>query len=103
MNTTDRDQTSTKEALKEFERLGREFPTNLFALMAQRRIRRCLINLAKYEFYVGHFYFKTGRYLAALKRFEYLITHYPDYGQYEKTLIYMAKCKEKLSEQKAVH
>jgi len=103
MNTTDRDQTSTKEALKEFERLGREFPTNLFALMAQRRIRRCLINLAEYEFYVGHFYFKTGRYLAALRRFEYLITHYPDYGQYGKTLFYIAKCKEKLSGQKAVH
>jgi outer membrane protein assembly factor BamD len=103
MNTTDRDQTSTKEALKEFERLGREFPTNLFALMAQRRIRRCLINLAEYEFYVGHFYFKTGRYLAALRRFEYLITHYPDYGQYGKTLFYIAKSKEKLSGQKAVH
>lgn len=103
MNAIDRDQTNTKKALKEFERLSKEFPKDPFALMARRRIRKCLINLAEYEFYVGHFYFKTGRYLAALNRFEYLITHYPDHGQYEKTLIYMAKCKEKLSEQKAVH
>jgi outer membrane protein assembly factor BamD len=99
MNSIDRDQTSTKDALKEFERLGREFPTDPFSLMAQRRIRRCFINLAEYEFYVGHFYFKTGRYQAALRRFEYLMTHYPDYGQYEKALAYMARCKEKLTEQ----
>jgi outer membrane protein assembly factor BamD len=103
MNPIDRDQTSTRDALKEFERLQREFPTDPFSLMAQRRIRRCLINLAEYELYVGHFYFKTGRYQAALRRFEYLITHYPDYGQYEEALAYMARCKEKLAEQGASH
>lgn len=103
MNPIDRDQTSTKDALKEFERLQREFPIDPFSLMAQRRIRRCLINLAEYELYVGHFYFKTGRYQAALRRFEYLITHYPDYGQYEDALVYMARCKEKLTEQEAAH
>ncbi len=103
MGSIDRDQTNTKNALKEFERLRREFPTDPFSLMARRRIRKCLINLAEYEFYVGHFYFKAGRYQAALKRFEYLITHYPDYGQYEKTFTYIAKSKEKLSEQSPVH
>jgi len=103
MNSIDRDQTSTKRALKEFERLRREFPTNSFSLQAQRKIRECLINLAEYEFYVGHFYFKAGHYLAALRRFEYLVTHYPDLGQYGKALIYIAKCKEKLAEQESLH
>ena len=103
MGSIDRDQTSTKKALKEFERLRREFPTDQFSLQAQRKIRECLTNLAEYEFYVGHFYFKSGHYLAALRRFEYLITHYPDLGQYGKTLIYMAKCKEKLAEQEPPH
>lgn len=103
MNSIDRDQTSTKKALKEFERLRREFPTDSFSLQAQRKIRECLINLAEYEFYVGHFYFKAGHYLAALRRFEYLITHYPDLGQYGKALIYIAKCKEKLAEQESLH
>lgn len=103
MNSIDRDQTSAKKALKEFEKLRREFPTDPFSLKAQRNIRICLINLAEYEFYVGHFYFKGGHYLAALRRFEYLITHYPDFGQYKKTLVCIAKCKEKLAEEKAVH
>ncbi len=103
MNSIERDQTSTKKALKEFERLRREFPTDSFSLQAQRKIRECLINLAEYEFYVGHFYFKAGHYLAALRRFEYVITQYPDLGQYGKALIYIAKCKEKLAEQESLH
>jgi outer membrane protein assembly factor BamD len=103
MNRIDRDQTNTKNALKEFERLMGEFPTSPFSSQAQKRIRACLVNLAEYEFYVGHFYFKAGHYLAALRRFEYLITHYPDFGQHGKTLLYIAKCKEKLAEQEPVH
>jgi len=102
INTIDRDQTSTKKALKEFERLKREYPNNLFSLRAQRKIRKCLFNLAEYEFYVGHFYCKAGHYQAALRRFKYLITHYPDLGQYGKTFVYIAKCKEKLAEKKKV-
>ena len=101
MKTIDRDQTSSKEALKEFERLRREFPNNSFSQEAQRNIRKCFINIAEHEFYVGHFYFKAGHYLAALRRFEYLITNYPDVGQYEKTLVYIARCKEKLAGQKS--
>jgi len=103
MRSIERDQTSTKKALKEFERLGREFPADPFSLQAQRKIRECLINLAEHEFYVGHFYFKAGHYQAALMRFEYLITHYPDLGQYGKTFMYMAKCKEELAEQHSLH
>ena len=103
MNSIDRDQTNTRNALEEFERLKREFPTNSFSFQAQRKIRECLVNLAEYEFYVGRFYFKAGHYLAALRRFEYLLTHYPDLGQYGKTLIYIARCKEKLADQDSPH
>jgi outer membrane protein assembly factor BamD len=97
----DRDQNSTKNALKEFERLQGKFPDDPFSMMAERRIRKCISNLAEHEFYVGRFYYKSGHYVAALRRFEYLINHYPDAGQYEETLVYISKCKEKLAEQKA--
>ena len=101
MGKIDRDQTSAKNAVKEFERLQRKFPDDPFSMMAERRIRKCISNLAEHEFYVGRFYYKSGHYVAALKRFEYLINHYPDAGQYEETLVYISKCKEKLAEQKA--
>lgn len=101
MDTIDRDNTSTKNALNEFERLKRAFPTHPYALQAERKIRKCYINLAEHEYYVGAFYFKKGHYRAALKRFEYLIKNYPDHGQYGKALAYIAKCKEKLAKQEA--
>jgi len=102
ISTIDRDQTSTKNALKEFKRLRKEFPENPFSLLAQRNMRKCYSTLAEHEFYVGYFYFKSGYYMAALKRFQYLITHYPDLGQHGKALIYIARCREKLAEEKSL-
>jgi len=102
INTIDRDQTSAKNALKEFERLCKEFPSGPFCLRAKKNIRKCYGNLAEHEFYVGYFYFKSGHYLAALRRFEYLITHYPDLGVHGKTLLYIARCKDKLAEEKSL-
>ena len=96
IGTVDRDQTSAYRALKEFERLKREFPDNPYSLKAERKIKKCFAHLAKYEYYVGQFYFKAQKYDAALKRFEYLISHYPDLGQYGDALTYIAICREKL-------
>ena len=102
MATIDRDQTSTKNALKEFSRLRKEFPKSPFSLQVRRYIRKCHSNLAEYEFYVGYFYFQSGKYHAALRRFEYLITHYPDLGQYGRALTYIGLCKERLNEEKSL-
>ena len=101
MSTIDRDQTNTKNALKGFARLRKEFPKSPFSLQAQRHMRKCHSNLAEYEFYVGYFYFQSGYYLAALRRFEYLITHYPDLGQYRRALTYIGLCREQLAEEKS--
>ena len=101
INSIDRDQTNTKNALKEFKRLEKQFPKSQYAIKAKRNIRKCLVNLAEHEFYIGQFYFKAGHYHAALRRFEYLIAHYPDLGQYGKSLKYIAICKKKLSEKES--
>jgi len=99
IGTIDRDQTNTIKALHEFERLIRIFPDDHYCLKAKDHIERCLSNLAEHEFYVGHFYFRYGHYEAALKRFTYLLERYPDHGPREKTLAYIAKCKERLAQQ----
>jgi outer membrane protein assembly factor BamD len=97
MKTIDRDQTYARKALEEFERLRREFPDDQYSMKAGDHIERCLTSLAEHEFYVGHFYFRYGHYEAALKRFSYLIEHYPEHGPREKALAYIAKCKERLA------
>ena len=93
----DRDQAPTRKAKEEFERLVKRFPKDAYANNARKNLRECLINLAEHEIYVGHFYFKMGKYRAAMNRFTYIIHNYPDMGQYYEALEYISKCKEKLS------
>jgi outer membrane protein assembly factor BamD len=94
----DRDQSFTLKAKEEFERLVKRFPRSEYANRARKNIRECLIYLAEYELYVGHFYYKMGKYRTALNRYTYLIQNYPDMGQYHEALEYISKCNEKLKE-----
>jgi len=101
IKTIDREQDHTRNAQQEFERLVRRFPRDDYANRARRHIRKCLIFLAEYELYVGHYYFKRGYYQAALGRYLYIMENYPDMGQYHEALEYISKCKEKIAEQRA--
>ena len=94
----DRDQSFTLKAKEEFERLVKRYPRSEYANRARKNIRECLIYLAEYELYVGHFYYKMGKYRTAMNRYAYLIQTYPDMGQYHEALEYISKCKEKLRE-----
>ena len=98
VESIDRDQSHTLSAKDEFERIIKRFPKDDYANRARRNIRQCLIFLAEYELYVGQFYFKKGKYKAAMARLIYLISNYPDMGQYRKALEYISICKEKLAE-----
>jgi outer membrane protein assembly factor BamD len=97
----DRDQSFTLKAKEEFDRLVKRFPSSEYANRARKNIRECFIYLAEYELYVGHFYYKMGKYRTAMNRFAYLIQNYPDMGQYHEALEYISRCKEKLKEQES--
>jgi len=97
VRTKDREQAHTFKAKGEFERLINRFPKNDFADRARKNLRQCLIYLAEYEVYVGHFYFQKGFYRAALARYTYAIENYPDLGHYHEALESIAKCKQKLA------
>ena len=98
VKTIDRDPTYTVKAKVEFERLVKRFPESELANKARANIRKCTTYLAEYELYVGHFYYKIGKYASALDRYTFLIKHYPDMGQYHEALEYISRCKEKLAE-----
>jgi outer membrane protein assembly factor BamD len=98
-STIDRDQSHTYRAKEDFERLVKRFPKSEYATMARTKIRECYINLAEYELYVGHYYYKIKKYRAAMGRYRYLVENYPDLGQYHEALEYFSKCKELLSEE----
>ena len=101
LTTIDRDQTHSHKAKAEFERLVKRFPNHALAKVARKKIRKCLIFLSEYELYVGHYYFDREQYKAAMGRYQYIIEHYPDMGQYNEALEYIRICKQILAEQQA--
>lgn len=100
IKTIDRDQSHTMKAREEFERVVKRFPRDEYAARARKNIRDCIIFLAEYELYVGHFYFKMGKYGAAMGRYKYIIENYPDLGQYHEALEYISRCKANLAKKK---
>jgi outer membrane protein assembly factor BamD len=100
ITSIDREQSRVANARDEFEKLVRRFPDNEYSSKSKEFIRQCIIYQSEYELYVGHFYYKMGKYQPAMDRFKFLIENYPDVGQYHEALEYIAKCQVKLAEAK---
>ena len=102
MESIDRDQTATRNALETFKRLQRTFPDSSYADKAGEPIRKCYENLAGHEFYVGMFYFKSKRYAPAANRFQAVLDNYPDVEEYrEKAERYLSLSRERLESETA--
>jgi outer membrane protein assembly factor BamD len=97
ITTIDRDQSYTLSAKQEFERLIRKFPRDDYANRARKNLRKCLIFLAEYELYVGHYYYRMGKYATAMTRYTRIIELYPDMGQYHEAMEYISRCREELA------
>ncbi|HYB52752.1 MAG TPA: outer membrane protein assembly factor BamD [Thermoanaerobaculia bacterium] len=89
--TADRDQTSTREAIQQYQALIREFPDSAFAGAGRERIRQLVDLLAEHEFGVGYFYMRKGSLASAMGRFSGLEERFPDYGAKDKLYFYEAR------------
>jgi outer membrane protein assembly factor BamD len=87
----DRDQTSTKEAIQQYQALIREYPDSGFAGAARERIRQLLDLLAEHEFRVGYFYMRKGSLMSALGRFNGIEERFPEYGGKDKLFYYQGR------------
>ena len=87
----DRDQTSTKEAIQQYQALIREYPDSGYAGAARERIRQLLDLLAEHEFGVGYFYMRKGSLMSALGRFNGIEERFPDYGGRDKLYYYQGR------------
>jgi outer membrane protein assembly factor BamD len=103
ITTLDRDQSETRKARKEFERVIARFPDNKFSFMAENMLRKCKQMLAENEFYVGNFYFKRKLYKAALRRFEGITKDYANMGLDYKVGYLIDQTKKRMDEEKAVN
>ena len=94
----DQDQEYTRKAAAEFHRLIKTYPQSPYAIRAENRLNQCLKRLAQHELYVGKLYFRMKQYHAALERFKGVILNFPDQGEYQEALVFIAKCDERILE-----
>jgi outer membrane protein assembly factor BamD len=92
----DRDQTSTREAIQQYQSLIREYPESGYAGAARERIRQLVDLLAEHEFGVGYFYMRKGSLASAMGRFSGLEERFPDYGGKDKLFYYEARTLSRL-------
>ncbi len=96
IQTIDRDMTPVKRAQEEFRKLIDEFPASQYEAEARVKIKECKGLLAKNHLFVGTFYYKREQYLAAAKRFEKIIDHYPSTEEAVDSKLELAKTYRKL-------
>jgi outer membrane protein assembly factor BamD len=99
MLSLDRDQTETEKAIEQFRYLIENFPQSPQAADGKTKLHVCQKRLADHEFYIGHFYFRTKKYRAALGRFEGILQKYPESGLEGKIKPLVATCQLEIAKE----
>jgi outer membrane protein assembly factor BamD len=80
------DQTAARRALAELKVLATRYPDSPYAKQAENRIRICEDSLAAAEMYIGRYYLKQGKQLAAINRFKVVIAEFQTTQHVEEAL-----------------
>jgi len=92
-NSADRDQTSTKHALEEYERLLDVYPQSSYVEQTRERVKACRQTLAQADFDVGYFYQRTRKsWRAAILRYQDVLAEYPDFDRSDEVLFRLSEC-----------
>jgi outer membrane protein assembly factor BamD len=93
MNSADRDQLPTRQALDEFQRLLELYPQSTHLEATRERIQECRRRLARHEFLVGWFYQRTRQWCkAAIARYEVVLENFPDFEGTDEVLLRLGEC-----------
>ncbi|MEK6604746.1 MAG: outer membrane protein assembly factor BamD [Nitrospirota bacterium] len=91
VTTRDRDPEHVRQYIEAMQKLLRDYPGSAYELDAKAKIKEGRTHTAEYELYVGQHYYRQAAYLAALHRFERVLTLYPDSDITAEALYYLAK------------
>lgn len=86
----------TMRSFSMFSELIRRFPESQYAADAQRRMVYLRNRLATYENHVSKYYMRRGAYVAAVKRSQYALEHYPGAPELQETLQLMIEAYRRL-------
>ncbi|MFH1829492.1 MAG: outer membrane protein assembly factor BamD [Pseudomonadota bacterium] len=82
----DRDQEYLQEAIVHLRAVVRSYPGSQYRKPALATLHAARKRIARRNFYIGRFYYRTGEYIAAIPRFYEVANQYPDSGLADKAL-----------------
>ncbi len=91
LNSIDRDQTLTREALTNFRKLAAQFPGAPQVQEALPKIHICEENIAQNQYYISDFYFGRKLYHSAIPRLEGLLDEFPETSVSDAALFLLAE------------
>jgi outer membrane protein assembly factor BamD len=92
MRGAPRDQTETKDAIREFEAFIVRYPTSSYLPEVKDRLREAKDRLGQSEFRVGRFYYQQAKaYPAAIERFNTLLKEDPQFSGRDAVYFYLGE------------
>lgn len=96
MRAPQRDQTETRESIKEFEGFVERYPNSTLMPDAKAKLREAKDRLDAADYSVGLFYFRSRWYPGAIDRFKALLKADPQYSGRDAVYYYLAESLLKL-------
>jgi len=92
MHGADRDQTETKETIRELTIFVERYPNSKLMDEGKQRLREARDRLSSYEYNVGYHYFRTGWIPGAVDRFKVLLDKDPEFTRRDSVYFYLGEC-----------
>jgi outer membrane protein assembly factor BamD len=99
MRHPQRDQTETREAVKEFETFVARYPNSSLLPEAKARLREARDRLSESNYMVGYFYWRQRWYPGAIDRFKALLKEDPEYSGRDAVYYYLADSYVKIKQE----
>lgn len=91
MRAPQRDQTETRNAVREFQAFVDRYPNSALLPDAQARLREARDRLGTSEYEVGLHYYRIRWYLGAIDRFQALLKNDPEYSRRDSVYFYLGE------------
>jgi outer membrane protein assembly factor BamD len=91
MRAPQRDQTQTRDAIKEFETFVARYPNSMLMSEGKARLRDSRDRLSESDYEVGFFYYRQRWYPGAVDRFKSLLQQDPQFTNRDAVYFYLAE------------
>ncbi len=90
-----RDQTETKEAIKEFQTFVERYPNSKLIGEVRKRLRESRDRLSDWDLQVGNFYLSIRNVAGAVSRYRGILANDPEYSRKDSLYFHLAEALEK--------